>query len=460
MLNYLSDVALSGKSGKHFSKVESLPAADITALQEEKLRRQIDYLAHNSVFYQNLFAKHDIRPESIQTIADLARIPFVNKQDLRDSLQAAPPFGLHQAANRNDIIQMQASSGTTGSPSYVGLTQRDAYVWHESTARSLYACGMRPHDVVLHAFSMSKGFVGGLPIFQGIQYLGALDLPVGADGGVDRLLTVGFDLSPSVVVGTPNFLIYLGEQAEAIKGRPARDMGVKFVTVGGEPGGGIPAIRDRLQDLWDAKVCEVLGGTDLGAVYWAECEHQNGMHMTAPDFIITELIDPDTGETLPFETGVTGELVYSAIDRQASPVIRFRSGDHITVTGTSCPCGRTSPTIRCVGRTDDMLIIRGINVFPSAVQDIIASMQPHTNGVVRIVADFKGHTSQENLKLVVERGPDSTPAHDQALKENIETRIRNTLSVKAQVSLCPPGTFEMPGAQKVQLVLRSMPNLE
>jgi phenylacetate-CoA ligase len=231
--------------------------------------------------------------------------------------------------------------------------------------------------------------------------------------------------------------------------------------VGGEPGGGIPALRQRIQQAWGATLTELMGGTDLGVIYWAECEHQSGMHMTAPDFIVTELIDPDSGQVRPFTEGATGELVYTAIHRQASPVFRFRSGDHVVVTGTTCGCGRRQPKIRCFGRTDDMLIVRGVNLFPSAVQDIVEAMRPTASGQVRVIADFEGHSTQANLKLLVERA-EHEPAGLSlaALKQDIEARVRGALSVKAEVLLAPYGSIEKPGAAKVKLVLRQMPAIE
>jgi phenylacetate-CoA ligase len=343
----------------------------------------------------------------------------------------------------------------------VALTRQDAAMWQESSARSLFACGIRPGDRVLHGFSLSKGFVGGLPIFQALQYMGALDIPIGADGGVERLLAAAFDLRPDAIVGTPNFLLHLAEAAQSLLGRDVRELGVRRLVVGGEPGGGIPALRQRIQEAWNAPSCELMGGTDLAVIYWAECEHQAGMHMTAPDFIVTELIDPDSGQPKPFEQGATGELVYSAIHRQASPVLRFRSGDHVVVTGTQCACGRRQPMIRCFGRTDDMLIVRGVNLFPSAVQDLIEAMRPTVSGQVRVIADFEGHSTQANLKLLVERAEGEPPGLSlPALKQEIEQRVRGALAVKAEVLLAPHGSIEKPGAAKVKLVLRSLPAIE
>lgn len=457
-MRYRKPDILSAAIAPVFNPIELATPHDLAALQETRLRQQIGYLARNSVLYQNRFTDAGINPGDIQTIEDLRQIPFTTKQDLRDSLARSTPLGEHLAAPLEAIVQIQASSGTTGSPSYVGLTEQDVLSWQEMTARALFACGMRPNDLVLHTFALGKGFVGGIPMFQAVQHLGAMDIPIGADGGADRLLIAARDLRPRCAIGTPNFLLYLAELAKDVTGVAAQELGIKRLIVGGEPGGGIPAIREALEAAWNATCCEVLGGTDLGCTYWAESDSQTGMHMVGPDHVLAELIDPETEAPLPFEEGVAGELVYSALTRQASPVLRFRSGDHIVVTSTSGADGRPGPTIRCVGRTDDMLIVRGVNLFPSSVQEIVAAI-PETNGIMRVVADFEGHSTQGNLKVLVERGATQNAAADTTVAAAVETRIRNALAVKAEVTIVPTDFFLKPGALKVALTLREMPTL-
>jgi phenylacetate-coenzyme A ligase PaaK-like adenylate-forming protein len=275
-------------SGSQWSEVESLSARDARRLQDERLREQLAYLAARSEFYRAKFAGHGVDPGAVRSVDDLAGLPFTDKQELRDSLAAFPPLGSHLAAAADEIVQIQASSGTTGSPSYVGLTAPDVRTWCELGARALYANGFRPGDRLLHAFGMSKGFVGGLP-----------------------------------------------------------------------------AVRENLESPWGATSREMLGGTDVACTYWGEC----GMHFLSPDLMVAELIDPETGERVEPAEGAQGELVYTALRRQASPLLRFRTRDHVVVTGTSCSCGRTGYKVRCVGRTDDMLIVRGIKTVVELVPE-------------------------------------------------------------------------------------------
>ena len=441
-------------TGRFWHEIEGRPWPEVQAIQETRLRHQLAYLEGNSEFYRAKLKAAGVAFDQIRTTADLVRIPFTLKTELRDSLAECPPLGLHLAAPMSRVIQMQATSGTTGSPCYVGLTQHDIRVWSEMGARCLYAMGVRPGDVCLHGHSMSKGFVGGVPMFQMFQHLGACDIPIGADAGVERLLRVLADQRPQVVAGTPYFIIYLAERAPEVLKQEAKAFGVRNVAVGGEPGGGIPAVRARAEALWGADVREMCGGTDLGCSYWGECEDKSGMHFCGQEFILFEVIDPERGHPLPVETGVKGELVYTALDREASPVLRFRSGDHVEVLGTTCRCGRTAPKIRCFGRTDDMLIVRGVNVFPSAIKDVMAGFEPRTTGAIKVVADFPGHTTQRPVRVKVEHGRGMAGAELPALKAELERKLHDVLAFRAIVELVPPDTFEKPGVQKVSLIER------
>ncbi|MEU6561560.1 phenylacetate--CoA ligase family protein [Nocardia nova] len=437
-----------------WSEIEGASPADAAAVQNERLREQMEYLAARSDFYRAKFAEHGVDPAKVRTVADLAGLPFTEKQELRDSLAQTPPLGSHAAAAREEIVQIQASSGTTGSPSYVGLTRGDIETWSELGARALYANGFRPGDRLLHAFGMSKGFVGGLPVVQILQHMGIVDIPIGAEAGAERLLRVQADQRPDALIGTPYFLTYLAEQAPEIVGQKARDLGVRAISVGGEPGGGLPAVRQRLESLWGATAREMLGGTDIACTYWGECEAGEGMHFLSPDLMVAELIDPVSGDIVDPVEGAQGELVYTALRRRASPLLRFRTRDHVVVTGTGCACGRTGYKVRCVGRTDDMLIVRGINLFPSAIKQLVVEMQPETTGEMRIRADFEGHSTQRPLPLVVEYAAGMSPDRQTALKAAIEDRVRSALNVKTIVELVPDGTLKRPDHVKVALVER------
>jgi phenylacetate-CoA ligase len=463
---------------RFFNDIEGAPWPDVLRIKQERLLTQIAYVARHSTFYQRKFAKAGVDVGRIKRLEDVESLPFTEKTELRASLESAPPLGHHRAAPLEKVVQIQASSGTTGSPAYVGLTRHDQYVWQEMGARCLYVHGVRPRDLTMHGFSVSRGFVGGLPISQIVLHLGAIEVPIGADAGTDRILRVMKDLRPRAVLATLYFAIHLAEQAPRLVDIEARALGVRVVSVGGEPGGGIPSVRQRIESLWEADCRELCGGTDLGVAYWAECGRKTGMHETAQEFIYVELIDPGSGAVLPWTEGTTGELVYTALDRECSPLVRFRTRDHAVVTGTGrCACGRTAPMIRVFGRTDDMLIVKGINVFPSAIKDVVGSFEPRTTGNLRIVADFPGHTTQRPLRIKVEYGPvvagrgarverhgaavaaldaevERLGAEVERLRQEVSERLRGLLNFAPAVEMVPPDTFEKPGVHKVALIVR------
>jgi phenylacetate-CoA ligase len=442
---------------RFFNDIEGAPWPEVLRVKQERLLAQLAYVARHSELYRRKFAAAGVDVQRIKRLDDVETLPFTEKAELRASLAEAPPLGHHRAAPMEKLAQIQASSGTTGSPAYVGLTRRDQYVWQEMGARCLYAHGVRPGDLAMHAFSVSRGFVGGLPISQIVLHLGAVEIPIGADAGSDRILRVMQDLRPRALLGTPYFAIHLGEQAPRLVGEEARTLGVRVVSVGGEPGGGIPAVRQKIEGLWAADCRELCGGTDLGCAYWAECDGKAGMHETAQEFIYVELIDPGTGGTRPWTEGATGELVYTALDRECSPLVRFRTRDHAVVTGVGpCACGRTAPTIRVFGRTDDMLIVKGINVFPSAIRDVVTSFEPRTTGNLRVVADFPGHTTQRPLRIRVEHGAALAGRDDEIerLRQEVSQRLRGLLNFAPAVEMVEPDTFEKPGVHKVALIVR------
>lgn len=442
---------------RFFNDIEGAPWPDVLRLKQEKLLTQLAYVGTHSAFYQHKFADAGVDVGRVKRLEDLEALPFTEKSELRASLAAAPLLGHHRAAPMEKVAQIQASSGTTGSPAYVGLTRRDQYVWQEMGARCLYAHGLRPGDLAMHGFSVSRGFVGGLPLSQIVLHLGAVEIPIGADAGTDRILRVTRDLRPRALLATPYFAIHLAEQAPRLVGVEARDLGIRVVSVGGEPGGGIPSVRQKIESLWEADCRELCGGTDLGVAYWAECERKAGMHETAQEFIYVELIDPDTGAVRPWREGTTGELVYTALDRECSPLVRFRMRDHAVVTGTGpCACGRTAPMIRVFGRTDDMLIVKGINVFPSAIKDVVGGFEPRTTGHLRIVADFSGHTTQRPLRIKVEYGPGLAGLGEEIerLRQELSERLRGLLNFAPAVEMVRPDIFEKPGVQKVALIVR------
>lgn len=431
--------------------IEGLPFAEIRAIQNERLVAQMAYLWEHSAFYQDKLAGAGLDRESVATVDDLTNVPFTIKDEMRRSTAANPPLGDHLAAAPANVVQFHASTGTTGRPSYVGLTARDRANWAEITRRTFWAQGFRPGDRIIHCMGMSRCWVGGLPLVQGAEALGAGFIAAGAEPGTTWLLNAISDLDPVGLIATPNFAVHLGEQAEQVLGVAAETLSIGRMYVGGEPGGGIPELRRHAEALWGAEMREVMGGTDLSPVLWSECEDQSGMHFVAHEFVHWELVDAD-GNPVAVEAGATGELVYSHLDRAATPVLRFRHSDIVEILDVECWCGRTSPKIRCFGRTDDLLIIKGVNFYPTALQDIVLGMRPRTSGTVRIIKKEPDYTWPGPLNVRVERGENETPEGDQETAANLTQAISDMCRVRATVEVVPFGAYPPPGREKVQLI--------
>ena len=311
-------------------EIETMSADAVTAMQLKKLSSQLQYINAKAPFYTRKLAQAGAAPDDIRSLEDLAKLPFTEKSELRQSQADHPPLGSHVAAPMADIVRVHASSGTTGTPSYVGITKYDKQRWIECIARSYWAHGLRPDSVF--AMGMSIGFfVGGLPLSNAVEEIGATFLPIGT-GASDRLLTTIRSMSATALATTPSYALYLAEIAREKMNISTADLGVKHLMVGAEAGGGVPEVRARIEREWNAKCVESIGNADLITIHSAECEHQSGCHFMLPDYLIMEIIDPESGAVLPFDDPVLeGELVLTHIDRQCNPMLRFRTRDRVTV---------------------------------------------------------------------------------------------------------------------------------
>jgi phenylacetate-CoA ligase len=425
-------------------ELETMSPSGVRELQQQKLAKQLDYVFARSAFYQDKLSDAGIRREHLRTLTDLALVPLTTKEELRESQRAAPPLGRHACTEMADVIRIQASTGTTGRPSLVGVTPRDAEVWTRVTARSFYTQGVRPTDIVIHGASLTL-FAGGLPVKDAIERLGATFVPVGT-GASEKLVMIARTLHANVLHSTPSYAIYLADHVRRVEKMEPRELGIQKIVCGAEPGGGIPSVRAKIQESWGARVTEGLGNADMVPIIFSECRNQSGMHYNGQEYVLVEIIDPESEQVLPIEDGVSGELVYTSLERECVPLVRFRTRDRVTVLGTSCACGRTGFKLHCVGRTDDMLIVLGVNVFPSAVRDVVSSFRPRTTGEVQILLDEPGPGVKPPLKIVAEFGEGAAPPS--GLQAEIEQKIKAVLTVSSSVQLVPPGTlprFEMKG---------------
>ena len=299
------------------------------------------------------------------------------------------------------------------------------------SARSYAASGISAGDRVLTTYNAGP-FVAGAAL-DAFERIGVSHVPVGT-GSSERLLQAIDDLRPDAVVLTPSYAAYLLELAD-LKGSS-----VRRVIVAGEPGGGEPAFRAKLEEGWGARVTEAMGVGDIGPSLFGECEEQEGMHLGARGFVHVELVDPQTGETLELRDGASGELVLTHLRHRAAPLLRFRTRDHVVVRTGRCRCGRTSPRLRCVGRTDDMLIVRGVNVFPSAIREVASGFAPQVSGNVLVKPRAVGVKQEPPLPVTVELARGASA--DDALAEAIRERLRAVLVVQTNVELVPWGSLQ------------------
>jgi len=415
-------------------EAECMSRGDLTRLHNQKLREQLQYVSDKSLFYQKKFVAAGIDIDRIKNIEDLTSLPFTEKNELRESQLQVPPFGTHIACEPVDVKRVYSTSGTTGRPTYIGLTKHDLDVWRETASRVFWANGMRRDDRVPLAVSP---FVVAASYADAFENIGT-SIPVGVNV-TDRLIDAFRFAGATALLCTASYPLHFAKALEE-RGVDPKSLGLRVIFAGGEPGASIPEVRRQIQELFGCRLMECSGNGDYCAMVWGECEYQTGMHFMGQGMIHPEIINPDSGEPLPIEAGVKGELVCTTIDRECIPLVRFRTRDQIEVTHTDCQCGRSGFGIRIIGRTDDLLIVRGVNVYPSAVRDVVASFAPLTNGVIEIQmhqAPPEGWEPPIHLKVEINNGVE--PAD--ALKRKIELKLRDILIFRAEVELVSEGSL-------------------
>ena len=397
---------------------------------------QLAYLFERSAFYrEKLAAAGFASGRAAGGLADIAQLPLTEKRELRATCTPDNPIGAHLCATPSEIVRIYSTSGTTGTPSYIPLTAGDLDNWVTGSARSYAASGVAAGQRIVSTYNAGP-FVAGAAL-AAFDRIGLCHIPVGT-GNTERLMRAIELLRPEAAVLTPSYAAYLVEWA-AERDFDLRGSSVERVLVAGEPGGGEPAFRAKLEEGWGARVTEAMGIGDIGVSLWGECEEQDGMHLGARGFVHAELIDPETGAALELDDGATGELVLTHLRHRAAPLLRFRTRDHVQVRTSPCRCGRTSPRVRCIGRTDDMLIVRGVNVFPSAVREVVSAFAPEVSGHILVKPQAPGVKQEPPLPVSVELARGATA--DAALAEAIRERLRSVLVVQTRVELVPWGSL-------------------
>jgi phenylacetate-CoA ligase len=417
-------------------EVETLPWREQIQKDDALYREQIEYLLGRSRFYQAKLREAGLAtPERIGGLDNIAALPFTEKGEIRASCSEAVPMGTHVTVATDEIARVFSTSGTTGRPSYIPLTAQDLDNWVTTSARSYGASGIGPGQAIVSTYNAGP-FVAGAAL-GAFDRLGMCHIPVGT-GNTELLMAALRLLRPAAAVMTPSYAAHLVEWA-ADRNFDLSGSSVRRLLVAGEPGGGEPALRARLQEAWGAKVTEAMGIGEIGVSLWGECEEQCGMHLGARGFVHAELVDPASGAPVAMEDGARGELVLTHLRQRGAPLLRFRTRDYVEMWTSACRCGRTAPRVRCTGRSDDMLIVQGVNVFPSAIREVVSGFAPAVSGFILVKPSTAGVRQEPPLPVSVElaRNASSEPQ----LAERIQQKIRDVLVVSTRIDIVPWGTL-------------------
>lgn len=417
-----------------WSKEETMSREDMNALQLDRLKETVARVYEKVPYYKKKMDDMGVRPEHIRTLKDLGNLPFVTKQDMRDTY----PFGLF-AVPKEKLVRIHASSGTTGKPTVVGYTQNDLSMWTECVSRIAMAGGASSKDVAQICFGYGM-FTGALGLHYGLEHIGAAIVP-SSTGNTEKQLMYMKDFGTTLLVATPSYALRIAEVARNIGMDPKKDLKLHIGLLGSEML--TDAMRGEMHKAWgeDMLVTSNYGMSELmGPGVSGECEYLDGMHINE-DFFIPEIIDSKTGEVLP--PGEKGELVVTCIKKEGLPLIRYRTKDITRLIYEPCRCGRTTVRMENLsGRSDDMLKIRGVNVFPSQIEEVILGIEeigPH----YEIVLTRKNHTDSMEIKveLLPDKMTDSFKALE-SLEERIQSRLKIVLGLQAKVTLVSPNTLQ------------------
>ena len=421
-------------------EIETAPREAIRALQSERLVATVRRIYDRVPFYREKMRQAGVTPDDIRSVDDLGRLPFSCKQDLRDTY----PYGL-LAVPLRDVVRLHASSGTTGKQIVAGYTQRDLDVWADCCARALTAAGCDENDIVHVSYGYGL-FTGGLGADGGARKLGATTIPV-SSGNTQRQITILQDLGSTILCCTPSYALHIAEVLHE-NGLTKDDIRLKAGIFGAEPW--TNEMRRQIEEQLGIKAFDIYGLTEIiGPGVAFECGAQAGMHINEDHFIV-EVIDPETGRALP--EGEQGELVFSAITKEAFPILRYRTRDIGVISTAQCACGRTLVKMtKPRGRTDDMLILRGVNVFPSQIESVLLSLGYPAN--YRIVVDRADNNDSIEVQVEISNDVFSDTVRGLTGRgRQLENALKSLLGIAARVKLLEPGTIERSTGKAVRVI--------
>ncbi len=409
-------------------KIECMPQEELKKLQYDELKTLIEKLYNNNQFYHDRMEAKGVKPEDIKCLEDISKLPFMFKKDLRDYY----PTKLFTVPN-NEVVRYHVSSGTTGKPTLVGYTEGDIGYWSEALARSLTSAGIGPDDVLQVCYGYGL-FTGGLGLHYGGEKVGATVLPA-STGNSERQIELMMDLGVTAIACTPSYFIHLMGVAKKMGVDFRKDTKLRVAILGAEPWS--ESMKKKIEDETGVEAFDIYGTSEQAGPMFSDCPCHNGIHIAA-DIMYVEVIDPETEEILP--PGEKGELVVTMLKKEAFPLVRYRIKDMTRILTDPCPCGRTSPRIeRITGRSDDMLIVRGINVFPSQIEYTLMQI-PEVGDQYMIYVTREG--ALDNMKIQVELKPEAFSDNMEnmlKLRSRIESALKKYLNIAVVVELKEPG---------------------
>jgi phenylacetate-CoA ligase len=418
-------------------EIETLTPAQLSRLESERLREQMIYVYWASPWYRALFDEAGVRPHEIRSRADLPRLPLTEKAQLADLQAGGALLGAHQCAPLERIVRIQATGGTTAQPLRIGLTRRDVEDYCEMGARALWANGCRPGDVVFECMNYSL-YAGGVSDHMTFETVGAATIPYGV-GQSARLLEMMRRIDADVCLwSTPSYAIRLLDVA-AEAGVPTHEVRLRKGFFSGEAGMQIVELRDRIEREWGLLAADLYGTAELG-MHSGECQRRAGLHFGGTGFVLVELVDPQSAEPLALAEGVVGEFVYTSIRRESCPLVRMRSHDLMQVFTEPCGCGRTSFRFTTLGRSDEMFIVKGVNVFPLGVRAVLATLRPRLTGECYVVLD-RPPPIDEPPRVVAEVARDVPVGSHDALAAEAAAALARESNLTADVALVPEGSI-------------------
>jgi len=430
-------------------KVELMSEDEMKSLQLKRLKKQVAYNYRRSEFYKDKFDSAGIKPADIQSFEDFQQVPLMTKAEHRraqkDSLERfGHPYGLIACAPREKIVRINSTSGTTGIPTLYTLTKHDVNVVNEMHARKYWRAGIRPGDVMIQALSLSM-FTGGLPLSEGIQHMGACVVPVGVEGGTRRVVDFIHLTSPVAIIATPSFGEYLIEQAPKLTGRPASELGLRWFFCAAEPGGGDPEMRKKISDgFGGAMVFDHTGGGH--AFHGISCsqpaKESKGMHFVSEDHCLLELVDAKTKEPVEIADGASGEMVFTFLDWEGGPFMRYALGDILKIWTEPCSCGMPGKRFKIIGRADDMLIVKGVNIYPGVIKSAVEHFFPNVTGALRIMLDKPGPSVTPPLKIRLEYAEGSDQSKIDTLETSMMHYFKGNLRITPKFIWVEPGSIQ------------------